>query len=831
MKHAYKFFLFLLLLLPALVSEAQVRITGKVTDAKTGEGLPFVSVYVKNTTLGTSTDLDGSFTLRLATAPDSLTVSYVGFVMQTKAVKRGVPAQVINFSLQPTSLKLQELVVRPSENPAFRIMRQVMAHKTANDKRRLTAYQYEGYTRMQFFVDNVEGKKKKLGLRSVINSLVDSSKYLTDEEGQRVLPVFMSESLSDFYYNREPRRVKEIIRNTSVTGVGIQDGNLMAQLLGSSFQDYNFYQNWVSVMRKDFISPIAEGWKGSYHFELEDSLFVGDTWCYQLKVEQKRAQDLAFNGRIWIADGSFALRKIDVTVSKSANINFVEGIHLVQESQPTAVGAWLPAKTAVTMRISPMSENRPRVIARIYTSGRNPVVNVPQPASFFDQPLEVVQKANTSSREYWDLHRPDSLSVADKQVYETINAIVASPRVARFSKTLTFLGTGYKKAGMLNVGPWPYTYAFNNIEGHRLEGGFKTNIDFSDKWELSGWTAYGTLDQRVKYGATARYIISRRRWSEAGISRREDLQQVGLMSDRLGASPYLMAFSRLGELRRPIFTKETNAYYQSEVLRGVTQRLTLRNRMFSPEYTFGYYTQQGRGQEVAKDFTATELSYAVRIAKNEVFVQNDNERISLGNESRPALTFKYTLGLNDVLGANLDYHRLDLGLSQQFLMGRLGKTLYRVEAGKIFNPVPYPLLEAHLGNQTPFYFDAAFNLMNYFEFASDTYASLHYEQYFEGLLLNRLPLIKKLKWRVLASSNVLYGNLSPANLRLISPTGTDGNPQASFKGLGPAPYVEVGYGIENIFRFLRVDAFHRLTYLDDPAVKKFGLRFSVQLKL
>jgi hypothetical protein len=824
--------LFLLLLLTATVSQAQIRVTGRVSDGQTGEALPFVSVYVKNTTFGTTTDAEGSFSLRFANAPDSLTVSYVGYVTLTKAVKWGVSAQTINFQLEPGALKLQEVVVRPGENPAFRIMRQVIAHKKVNDKRKLTAYQYEAYTRMQFFVDNVAQKKKKIGIRSVVNSLVDSSMYVLSEDGKKVLPVFMSESMSDFYYNRDPHRVKEVIRSTNITGVGLQDGNLVAQVIGSSYQDYNFYQNWVSVLRKDFISPIAEGWKGSYAYELEDSLYVGDTWCYQIKVEQKRAQDLAFNGHIWIADGSFALRKIDLTISKSANINLVESIHLLQESLPTETGAWLPVKTDITMKIARFSENRPGIIARIYTSGKNIVVNSPQKAAFFDQPIELAQKANTASKEYWDLHRPDSLTAADKEVYETIEAIVASPKVDRFANTARFIGTGYAKVGSFQVGPWPYTYAFNNLEGHRVEGGFKTNADFSDKWELSGWAAYGTRDQRGKYGATARYIISRRRWSEAGISRREDLQQVGLMSDRLASSPYLTAFSRIGELRRPLFLKETKAYYQSDLFRGVTQRVMLRNRVFQPQFDFGYYTGKGNSpDEVAKDFTATELVYSARIAKNEVFVQNDNDRISLGNEGWPTFTFKYTLGLNGALGSTVDYQRLDVGVSQQFLLGRLGNSIYRLEAGKILGPVPYPLLEMHLGNETPFYFETSFNLMNYFEFASDTYASLHYEQYLEGLLLNSLPLIKKLKWRVLASSNVLYGNLSQANRDLIAPTGVGGAPQPAFKTLGSAPYVEVGYGIENIFRFLRVDAFHRLTYLDEPGTKKFGVRFSAQLKL
>ncbi|WP_347158311.1 DUF5686 and carboxypeptidase-like regulatory domain-containing protein [Pontibacter chitinilyticus] len=814
------------------VCQAQFRIAGKVTDAATGEALPFVSIYVKNTAIGTSTDMNGAFNIRLTTAPDSITASYVGYLPQTLAVKKGVATQVLDFRLGISAKQLQEVVIRPGENPAWPIMRQVIAHKKANDRRKLTAYSYEAYTKMQFDVDNLGQQKGKGVMGKAITSLVDSQLYLAGDDGKKMLPFFMSETLSDYYYNRDPRKYKELIKATKVTGIGLQDGSLVSQVIGSSYQDYNFYQNWVSVLQKNFVSPLADSWKASYTYELEDSLYLGDDWCYQLKVVQKRPQDLAFNGTIWIAASSYALRKIDVTVSKSANINFVQGIHLVQESQPVGENAWMPSKTNVSIKIVGLTRSRPGILATVSTSYREVVVNQPQRPAFFDKPVELLANAQNKQEDFWDAHRHDSLSIADQQVYATINAIKSTPKVAHFTNLVTVLATGYKKLGKVSWGPWPYTYAYNDVEGHRLQLGGKTNIDFSHNWELSGYAAYGTEDRQLKYAANARYIIlSRKRWSEVGVHHSEDLEQVGLMSDKLESSPLFMALSRFGTLQRPFLIKESSAYLQRDVLRGITQRLTVRNRAFSPTYDFAYIKQAGEQPALEKAFTTTEVSFMTRVANNEVFVQNDNERISLGNGNWPVFMAKYTVGLNNTLGSTLEYQRLDLGLDQEFPMGQLGNAVYHLEAGKIFSPVPYPLLEVHTGNETPFYYDATYNLMNYFEFASDTYASLHYEQYFEGLLFNRLPLIKKLKWRVLATSNILYGSLSQQNKALLSPVGYAGTPQGSFKSLGSTPYVEVGYGVENIFRFLRVDAFHRLTYLDEPGTRKFGVKVSVQFKL
>ncbi|WP_460880513.1 DUF5686 family protein [Pontibacter rugosus] len=302
--------------------------------------------------------------------------------------------QELVFKLGTNAQQLQEVVIRPGENPAWPIMRQVIENKNANDKRKLTAYQYEAYTKMQFDVDNVGQKKGKGVVGKAVNSLVNPELLMADEDGKKLLPFFISESMSDFYYNREPKRNKEIIKATKVTGIGLQDGTLVSQVIGSSYQDYNFYQNWVSVLQKNFISPIADGWKGYYSYELEDSTYIGDDWCYELSFKQKRPQDLAFNGRMWITAKRYALRKLDVTVSKSANINFVESIALKQELLPVGENAWMPSKTDVKIKIVGLTPRRPGVLAKVHTSYKDVLVNRPQTADFFDKPVELLSSAS-----------------------------------------------------------------------------------------------------------------------------------------------------------------------------------------------------------------------------------------------------------------------------------------------------------------------------------------------------------------------------------------------------------------------------------------------------
>nr|WP_255481101.1 DUF5686 and carboxypeptidase-like regulatory domain-containing protein [Pontibacter sp. Tf4] len=803
--------------------QAQQLITGKVKDAVTGEALPFVSVFIKNTGTGTPTNDHGHYSLKLTKPADSVTVSFMGYKMQSKAIKAGVARQSIDFNLEPNAYSLQEVVVRPGENPAFKIMRRVMARKEQNDKRLLAAYQYEAYSIMQLSVENLPGKKKA----TEVQVLTDST--ATNRKGKKVYPFFMSESLSDFYYNRDPERTKEVVKASKVAGVGLQDSDIFSELLGVSYRNYNFYQNWLTILNKSFVSPIADSWKLYYEYDLEDSLFVGESWCYKLKVAPKRPQDLAFKGYIWISADTYALRKIDVEVGRGANINYVEGISLTQELAPTIAGPWLPVRTEMTMHVAKLSKALPNILARIVVSNKDVRVTEPYQAAFFDKPTEYASKAQSKELDFWQNHRHDSLSTSDQLVYARIDSLNNTPQIKRYTELMTILVGGYKKLGKISIGPLPYAYAYNNIEGHRLQLGAKTNINFSNRWELSGFAAYGTKDEKLKYNTQLRYILNRERWSEVGVSYEEDLQQIGLIADKLVATKLFMASSRFGKLEKPVMLKEASAYYQSELFRGVTQRITFSNRIYNPQFDFAYLDP--KTGEVAGSFTTSAVSYALQIARKEVFVENGNDRVSLGKGKWPVISLRYTLGLDNVLNSSVGYQRFDAGIRQKVRTGALGTAIYELQAGRILSEVPYPLLEVHLGNETLFYSKSTYSLMKSFEFASDTYASLSYEQHFEGLFLNSLPLVRRLKWRLFAAGDVLYGSVSHKNLALIPPTGLNGTPQESFKTLGNTPYVELGYGVDNIFKFLRIHFVHRLTHLSDADTDKFGIKASVHFKL
>ncbi|HNP16804.1 MAG TPA: DUF5686 family protein [Fulvivirga sp.] len=826
-------FIIVLLVLLSLSGLAQKTIvTGRVTDAASGDPIPFANVIFKNSSTGTTTDFEGYYKVQTGLHVDSIQCSYIGYSVRTKPVKNGL-SQVIDFQLAEDVVRLQEIVFHAGENPAYPILRNVVENKNKNDKRSLDAYQYDTYTKIEVDVDNITDKFRKRKFVKKITQVLDSIDRMAGEDGKPILPVFISETMSEYYYRQNPKLQHEKIVKSKITGVGVEDGSLVSQFIGSSFQEYNFYNNWLNIVSKDFVSPIADGWKLYYEYDLTDSAMIDGFFSYRLDFFPKRDQDLAFKGTMWITKEGYALKQIDATISETANLNYIEKIKIQQELKPTTAGPWIPNKSRILIDIGEVTDNMAGVLAKFYTSNKNVVVNQPQDPRFYAHPIVVAEdfKMNNTD-DYWINNRHEPLTPAEMNVYRMIDTLRNIPVVKTYTEILKIAINGYKKFGKLDVGPYLSIYSNNSVEGHRFQIGFKTNIDFSNSWIFGGRAAYGTLDDEFKYSGFAEHILSRKRWTTVRAEYTRDLDQVGLAADDLIGNSVFLAATRFGNQIRPYYYNQAKLTTQRELFRGYTQRLIFNYRTFEPLYNFAYYTVPGRSDSpIASSFETAEVTIESRFAKDELFVQNDNDRVSLGTQKWPIFTVRYTRGIKGIAGSDFEYNKVGLNIRKRLGMGLLGTSNFDITGEYIFETLPYPLLKAHVGNESTFYTTAAFNLMNYSEFASDSYVFLKYNHFFEGFILNRIPLMRKLKWRLVASGNIIWGHLDDRNLAIIPDFDNNGNPVTSIGGFSNTPYMEVGYGVENIFKVLRVDFIHRLTYLNKPDVSKFGVKFSFQFIL
>lgn len=825
------FLYFSILSLSALCQET--RITGKVTDANSGDPVPFANVVFKGTSIGATTDFDGNYQISTFSPTDSVIVTYVGYQPKAKVVKRGA-AQVINFQLAEEVISLQEIVILAGENPAWEIMRNVVKNKKDNDKRKLTAYEYDTYTKIEIDVDNLSEKFRQRKIVKKITQVLDSVERIAGEDGKPILPLFITESVSKVYYRDNPSLKTEEILKTKINGIGVEDGSTVTQVIGSSFQEYNFYQNWLNIVTKEFVSPIADGWRIYYDYDLTDSLYIGDEFCYRLDYFPKSPQDLAFNGTMWITKNGFALKQIDANIGKQANLNFIEKIRLQQELERTDLGSWLPVKNRVLIDVSELGKENAGMLAKFYTSNKNFVTNKPYEPSFYERSIQIAEDARLDQDDlYWDTLRHEPLSDTEKSVYKMIDTLRNIPIVRTYTDIFKVIVNGYYNLGKVEVGPYLGLAAWNSVEGFRLQAGLKTNYKFSKKWIYHAQVGYGFDDERFKYFGSAQYIMSRDHWTTLTFRFRRDLTRLGVDDESLADNPIFLTSTRWGNLRRGYYSDEYWVGFQRELFKGYSQKVTFRHWTFDPTFNFGYYSTPGDvASPVLDNFQSSEVSIESRYARDEIFLQNDNERISLGTNRWPVITLKYTHGFSGVLNSDFDYDRLRLTVKKRIKTGPLGVGNLTFSSEYVFNTIPYPLLTLHLGNQSPFYSAVTYNLMDFGEFVSDHYASIQYRQYLEGFLLNRIPLIKKLKWRLLATSNVILGGMRQSNKDLISQLTSSGEttvPTGFFKE--GKPYVELGYGVENIFKIFRVDFVHRVSYLDNPDVRKFGILFTAQFQL
>ncbi|MGE0772209.1 MAG: DUF5686 family protein [Cyclobacteriaceae bacterium] len=825
--------LFLLAFSFSLSVRAQETIVeGKVTDANSGDPIPFVNVVFKGTSIGATTDFNGHYQIRTLNASDSLLASYIGYKVRVKGVQKGIK-QTINFQLEEDVISLQEVVITAGENPAWAIMRNVVDNKAMNDKRKLVAYEYDTYTKIEIDVDNISEKLREKKIMKKITQVLDSVERIAGEDGKPILPLFISESISKYYYRDNPRLVTENLKMSKINGLGVTDGNLVTQVIGSSFQEYNFYQNWLNIVSKDFVSPAADGWRLYYEYDLTDSLYIDDDFCYRLDFFPRSPQDLAFSGTMWITKNEFAIKQIDASVGRKANLNFIEKIRIQQQLQKTEDGAWLPKNNRVLIDISELTDYSAGMLAKFFTSNKNFVINKPKELEFYSRPITMAEDARMyEDDKYWDTLRYEPLSETEKNVYKMIDTLQNIPVVKTYVDIVKVIVNGYYKVGKVYLGPYIGVMAVNNIEGFRLQAGFKTNINFSDRWVVGAQLAYGFNDERYKYNAYLQNIISRKRWTTLTVSTRSDLGRVGIDDENLSDNFLFLAAQRFGAFRRGNYFDESKISFKRELFKGYSQRIAFRYATFDPTFNFGYYERPNDlSAPVLNSFQNAEVIVESRFAKDEVFLINDNDRISLGTLKWPIVELRYTRGVKGVIGSDFEYDKLRLDIYKRIKFGPLGVAYVNLTGEHVFNTLPYPLLAYHLGNQSPFYTNVTYNLMDYGEFVSDSYVSIRYRHHFEGFLLNRIPLIRKLKWRLVGTVSAIQGGLRDENRALIATTTSDGQQTLGVGSLGNVPYLEVGYGVENILKIFRVDFIHRMSYLQQPDVRRFGVFFSVNLTL
>jgi hypothetical protein len=814
----------LLLLLIFLYSSASAQITkirGKVTDGTTGEAMPFVNVYFKGTTIGTTSDLNGFFSLESRQAADSVAASSVGYISAVKPLQRN-KFQEINFQLIPDQINLSEVVIVAGENPAEILLRKVIANKPLHNSDKLDYIQYEAYTKIAFDANNLTEKfknRKILKPFEFIFDYVDTSSI----SGKAYLPVFLSETVSDVYFRSSPKARREVIRASRVSGI---DNSSISQLMGDMIQQVNIYDNYITLFYKNFISPVSGAGLLSYRYYLVDSASINGQWCYKLAFKPRRKQEFTFVGNMWIHDTTFAVKQFEMQIAEDANINFINDLVIQQEFTLIDGKNWMLTRDKLVSDFNVTSRDSAKNIGFFGTktsSYKNFVINQAKEKEFYNTPVvtTIDDEAGNKDEKYWAESRHESLTEKESNIYQMIDTLKTLPVFNTWIDIIQMVVSGYYVNGKMEWGPYMSTYSYNQLEGHRFRLSGRTSNAFSTRLMLEGFAAYGLNDKQIKYGTGFMYMLGKnpRRVLKANLN--YDIEQLGQSQNAFREDFLLASLFRRNPADKMSLVEKYQGSYEHEWVNGFSNSISFtRQGIWSTgRVPFSLYCNDGCLKQTHV-LRTTEISLNTRVSFQERFVMGEFERVSLGGKY-PVLELNYTYGMPGVFKSDFEYHKLNFSVKHWFNVLSWGWSKYHIEAGKIWGEVPYPFLKIHPGNETYIFDESAFNLMNYYEFVSDQYLSFYYTHHFVGAFLNKVPLLRKLKWREVAQVKGVIGSVSNKNLAYsLLPKGTYTIRK---------PYFEAGLGIENIFRIFRVDAVWRLSYYDHPEVKKFGVMVSMQL--
>lgn len=790
-------------------------VNGQVFD-ENGSPMSFVNVAFKHSTVGTITDLDGTYYIATNYPTDTLVASCLGYRLATSAVNK-YHTQRIDFHMKPTNLEIEEVVVTPGENPAFRILRNINDHKKYNNPDRFNSYQYKAYNKLRLDLNNIDEEFKQQRLMKQFQFVFD---YMDTSEmfGKNYLPILISESVTKYYYQKNPPVDKEVIEAFKISGI---ENNTISQFSGKMYQKLNVYDNFMNMFEPGFISPISDIGRVYYKYHLEDSAQLDDSWCYKIAFKPKRKKERTFYGYFWVADTSWAIKKIQLRVSSDVNINFMNDLVAINEYKKINDSTWFLKSEELLIDFN-LSDKSYGFFGRKYANYEDIVLNRPVPEDIEKQLTNtiVLEDSLERSEDYWQIKRNQELTEEEVDVYRMVDSVKRVPMFNTIYSIAEMLIDYYYVLGPIEIGPYYSLYSHNPIEGHRFRLGGRTSNNFSTSWRLGGHVAYGTYDQRWKYGFEIQHMFDKNPRIRAGISHYRDIRQLGKSENAFLDDNIMSTILRRRPNYKLTMVNQYNAFFEREWFQGLSNTITFTHQELYPTEYVSFIVQNGEENFELNSLISSEVTLRTHFAYKEKFLLGKYDRKSLGS-IYPVIDVDFTYGAKGILNSQYEYYKIKARLYDKLETNPFGYFKYWLTAGKVFGEIPYPLLELHEGNETYAFDIYAYNMMNYYEFVSDEYFSVFAEQHFQGVFLNLFPLIRWLEFREVVAGKFLIGRLSEANKRVMEfPEGLSSLTK---------PYLEASVGIENILKLFRVDAMWRLSYLDHPDIQKFGLRVMMQL--
>jgi hypothetical protein len=852
-KYIKSFLLFLLL--GCCISVSAQNIQGVVTDSLTNDPIPYLSVFYEGKGVGSITDNDGHYKVETRKGWNKLTFSAVGYVTKVVNIIPGVTKN-LNVRMRPDDIMLDEVVVKPKRekysrknNPAVELMKKVIAHKNNNKLSENDYYQYNKYQKITMSLNDVTPEMLEKGMYKKMPFLKDQIE-LCEETNKFILPISVDETASQKIYRKHPKSEKTIIKGMSSTGVNelFATGDMLSTVLKDVFTDVNIYDNDIRLLQYPFISPISSSDAISfYKFYIMDTTFVDKDKCFHLTFVPNNSQDFGFTGHLYVlADSSYTVKKCTMNLPKKSGVNFVDNMDIIQEFEQLPNGEWVLKTDDMIVEMTLMKIMQGFQIRRTTRYSDYAFDELPQ--QLFKRKGAEIKEADAMMRgdDFWNQYRPVPLTQTESSMDMLVKRLEQMPGFKYVIFVLkafieNFVETGTKEhPSKVDIGPVNTMISNNYIDGLRLRMSAQTTANLNPHLFFKGYYAYGFKDHRSKYMGEVEYSFNKKEYLPREFPKNSITfsYQYDVMSPtdkflKTDKDNVFVSF-KTSTVDQMSYVRNIALKYENETQFGLKTTVEVKHSTDEPTGGLAYITNDDQ-KTLVPEIQTMEASLAFRYAPGETFVNTKQRRIPVSFDA-PVFTLSHTAGFKGVLGGEYNYNLTEIGLYKRFWFSSWGKIDMFVKGGAQWNKVPFPLLIMPAANLSYILQRETFNLINNMEFLNDRYASLDVSWDLNGKIFNRIPLLKKLKWREAIGFKMLYGHLTDKNNPMKHPGDSelflfptrDGRP-TSFVMDPKTPYMECSVGIHNIFKILHIDYVRRLNYLDHPDANKWGVRFMVMM--
>jgi len=831
------------------------QITGEIVD-KDGYAIPYASAMYKGHHIATASDMNGAFTIERHEGW-TLTISSVGFRSQTIKVDASTPSH-LKIVLKEDSKSLNEVIVKSKrarysrkDNPAVALMRRVIAAKSKTHLDNHDYYQFNKYQKITLSMNDLQPKDLETGMFKKSSWLLDQIET-SPYNNKLILPLSVDETVTQHVYRKNPKTEREIVMGQKTEGINkvIQTGEIINTLLKDIFTDVDIYDDYVRLLQYPFTSPIGKTAISFYRYYIQDTVYVDRDLCYHINFIPNNQQDFGFRGDLYVlADSTLHVKKCTMTIPARSDVNFVENMKIEQEYTRLPDGDWVLTKDDMFAELKLNKLFNKLLVVR--TTRLSDYAFDELPNKLFKGKAKVRHEADAMIRDeaFWEQYRTVDLTRGETSMNSFIHKMQQSKGYKWVIFGVRAFLENYVETGStstpskFDVGPVTTMVSSNFVDGLRFRLSGRTTANLNKHWFWSGYYAYGSKSHKHYYSSEVTYSLNKKKNLPFEFPQRnitfETSYDIMSPSDKFlrhNKDNIFMAF-RTQKVQQMYFYNRQKLSFDYETDWGFSFNTSLKAESNEPTGNLVFKRMPASSQILTDPFVdkirTTELAIGIRYNPGQTYMNTKQRRWPVNLDS-PEFKLSHTMGLSNVLGGQYQFNRTELGVYKRFWMGSWGYVDTHLNGGIEWNKVPFPLLIMPPVNLSFFEHENTFSMMKNMEFLNDRYAFWSVAWDLNGKILNRLPLVKHLKWREYVAFKGMWGTLTDKNNpRLLTQNATDELlfelPSTTQLMDKKVPYMELVVGVHNIFKFFAIDYVHRFNYNDVPGTKKNGIRFGFNM--